>query len=268
MKKESKFRKFAREQRFIHELTPFEHIILWGGCAASLIIFIVQVSLFPEAVKDWATWFTLVATIMSVLFAISGGKKRVICPLFGLIGAGLLMATSWKNHLFGLMIMQFVNIVTQTSSLILWFKHSSRTYTIEPKGLKPWFIAIYMAIFIGLAFLFAWLEHFDWFYKFWSGGTQTSAHPYHIRIFESLGLMLILSGVYPMVQGYKLIWYIYFFADIFQALAWAFKAVDHIGGTEPYMVFTCWSTFASTICLMISCFVPILGWRKKPTDLR
>lgn len=263
MKKNTKFVDFVKKQNFIKELKLYEHIILWTTCVLSLAFFITQLVLFKDAITDWTIWLTMFASISSIMFLISGSKKKIICPIIGLIGAIFLFATSWERHLFGFVIMQGCNIATQIVTLIFWVKHSENKSTIKPKRLPLWFVLVYTAIFVGLSFAFAWMEGQDWFYKFWSGDPHAISQPYSIRIFESLSLMLIVGTFFPMIKGYSLTWWLYAMCDVTMAITWLLRALTSAEGGLVPEVFNCWSTFASNICMLVTCVIPILNWRKK-----
>lgn len=262
MEKTNRFKSFVSKQNFIKELNVVEHIILWCGCAICLTCFITEVVLFKEAIKNWVTWLTMISSILSIAFLFAGSKKRIICPIFGLIGAIFLFAISWQKHLYGFVIMQTCNIITQTVTMITWSRSSTDKGTIEPKRLKTWVSIVYVSCFIGLAFLFAWIESLEAFYKFWSGGTQTEPKSYPIRLFESLSLMFIIAGFFPMIKGYSLIWWLYAVSDITMATTWVLNAISLSGSGLTAEVFNCWSTFASNICMLSTCCVSIYNWRK------
>lgn len=258
--KAKSFSDFVKKQNFIKELSTIEHIFLWIGCAICLIIFITQVSLFHEAATDWITWLTLFSSVLLIMFIYAGSQKRVICPLLGIIAAAFLLAISWKRNLYGLMLMQGLNIITRIISLIMWKVNAKDTGKIKPKEVKLWIFLVYVAIFIGLSFLWAWMEKFDWFYKFWSGGSQTEPKSYPIRLFESLSLMFVLANIVPMIKGYQFIWWLYIMCDACTAMTWALMATTQKLPTAQ--MFNCWSSFASYICMMSSCVLAIVNWYK------
>lgn len=260
MQKTNRLKNFVVQQNFIKELNIREHLILWLGCLVCLACFVAQVILFKSAIKNWVTWFTLISSIFSIMFIFAGSKKRIICPILGLIGAVFLMAVSWQKHLYGFVIMQACNIITQTVTLITWSRSSANKITIEPREMKLWISIIYVLFFIGLAFIFAWVESLEGFYGFWSGWTQKEPKPYVIRLFESLSLMFIVAGFYPMIRGYTIIWWMYAAGDITMAITWVLTALTLFGSGLTPDVFNCWSTFTSNICMLISCFVPIYNW--------
>ncbi len=258
--KKGSFANFVKKQNFIKDLSPIEHIFLWTGCGICLIIFIVEVSLFKESASNWTTWFTLFSSILLIMFIYAGSQKRVICPLLGIIAGAFLLSVSWKQHLYGLMIMQCINIIIRIISLIMWKRNAKDTGKIKPKEIKWWIAIIYIAVFVGLSFLWAWMEQFDWFYKFWSGGSQTEPKPYPIRIFESLSLMFVIANIVPMIKGFKFTWWLYLLCDASTAITWALTAtMSQYSGLTPE-IFNCWSSFASYICMMASCSLAIINW--------
>ncbi len=258
--KAKSFSDFVKKQNFIKDLSLIEHIFLWTGCGICLTIFIIELCLFPSEASDWITWLTLFSSILLIMFIYAGSQKRIICPLLGIVAASFLLAISWKKNLYGLMIMQGVNIITRIVSLIMW-KHSANDEgKIKPKEFKWWIVVIYITIFVGLSFLWAWMEQFDWFYKFWSGGSQTEPKPYFITIFESLSLMFVLANIVPMIKGYQFTWWLYILCDASTAITWALTATTgQYSGFTPE-AFNCWSTFASYICMMASCSLAIINW--------
>ena len=258
--KAKSFSDFAKKQNFFKDMSKLEHIFFWTGCSICLIIFIVQVSLFHEALTNWITWLTLFSSILLIMFIYAGSQKRVICPLLGIIAGAFLLAISWKQNLYGLMLMQGCNIITRIITLIMWTHNSNEVGKIKPKEVKPWIVLLYVTIFIGLSFLWAWMEKFEWFYKFWSGGSQMEPKSYPIRLFESLSLMFVLANIVPMIKGYKFIWWLYIACDATTAITWALTATTGQFSPLSPEAFNCWSTFASYICMMSSCVLAIVSW--------
>ena len=259
--KTNKFTDFVKKQNYIPELTIAEHIILWLNVALSLSFFIVQLACWPGDKKyaDWATWLTLISTITSIFSVMAGAKQRILCPFLGIISSIMLMAIAWHNKLFGSMIMYGFNIIMQTITLVIWYRGSSNKVSIEPKHLQLWIVIIYIIGFIGLSFLFAWIQHFDWFYTFWYGGQQEQASPFHLRMFDAMVLMFTIAAAFPMFKKYDFVWWVYIITDVAIASTWISKGITEV---NPGNQFNCWSMLASGLCMTATCILGMINWRK------
>ena len=257
MKSTNKFKSFVAKQNYIPELTIAEHIILWLNIAFSLTFFIVQLACWPGMKKyaDWSTWLTLIATITSIFSVMAGAKQRILCPFLGIISSILLCAIGWHNRLFGTMIMHGFNIIMQTITLVIWYRTSNNKVSIQPRHLQWWIVAIYMIGFLGLSILFAWMEHFPWFYEFWSGEKQE----WYLRLFDAMVLMFTVAAAFPMFKKYDFVWWVYIVADVAIAGTWISKGITL---TEPADQFNSWSMFVSGLCMTATCILGIINWRK------
>lgn len=121
-------------------------------------------------------------------------------------------------------------------------------------------ILVYVAIIIGLSFLFAWVEGLEGFYKFWSGDPNATCQPYVIRFFESFSLMLIVGTFFPMIKGYRFLWWLYAACDVTMAITWAIRGITSADVGFTPEIYNCWSTFASNICMLSACIISILNW--------
>lgn len=248
---------FFKTQNYIKELSVVEHIILWLNVALSLAFFIASLAVNKQAVKDWTVWVACLTSIGSIFSVMAGVKKRPLCPLLGIICSVLLIAVAWKNHLYGNMIMYGVNVVIQSVSLATWMKDSKQTGKITPKAFPTWAIIVYLIGFAILAGLFAWMEGFDWFYGFWSGGSQTEPNPVVVNIFDAITLMFILSTCLPMIKKYDWVWYTYMINDIGLMGVWIAKIV--YGASNPLQ---CATMVTSATFMLITNILGILNWRK------
>lgn len=258
MKQKNKFVDFVSRQNYIKELSIPEHIILWMNVVLSATFFIVQLAVFHNY-DQWPAWLTFIASITSIFSVMAGAKQRILCPFLGIVSSIMLCAIAWNSNLFGTMIMQGFNIVMQAITLAIWIRTSKDKVSIKPKHLQWWIVLIYIAFFIGLSFLFAWIQHFDWFFKFWSGGKQETENPLYLRVFDSMVLMFTVAAAWPMFKKYDFVWWVYIIADVAIAATW----VTHgIVDAEPATQFNDWTMLVSGLCMTATCVLGIINWRK------
>ncbi|XQP55219.1 MAG: nicotinamide mononucleotide transporter family protein [Mycoplasmoidaceae bacterium] len=258
MKQKNKFIDFVAKQNYIKELSIAEHIILWLNVVLSLSFFIVQLAAFHNYDK-WPTWLTFAATITSIFSVMAGAKRRILCPFLGIVSSIMLCAIAWYSSLYGTMIMHGFNIIMQTITLVIWYKGSKNKVSIEPKHLQWWIVVIYIVGFVGLSILFAWIQKFDWFYSFWSGGKQTQANPWYLRLFDSMVLMFTIAAAFPMFKKYDFVWWVYIIADVAIASTW----ITHgLVDAQPADQFNDWSMLVSGLSMTATCVLGIINWRK------
>lgn len=250
---------FLSKQNYLKELTILEHILLWLNVITSLVFFII-----PLCWGKWAeakTWLACISSILSIFAVMGCAKERVIGPFFGFVASILLIALAWINHAYGSMIMYCINIIIQGGSVIAWSRASKDKVSIAPKHVKTWITIIYLAVFVGLTGLFAWVEGLPGFVEFWSGGSQTIPESWPVRIFDSAILMFTIAGLVPMFKRYDLSWYTYIFANTAICLLWLTKGIEAIqSGTGNQ--FDCWTMFFSGLCMTAVDFIGLFNWRR------
>ena len=252
---------FIKNQNYIKELTITEHIVLWLNVFLSVLFLVLQLILIKDAYKQWTMWLTSLVTIGSIFSVMAGAKKRALCPLLGVICSVILAAIAWKANLYGSMIMYVINIIVQACSLYTWIKGTNNKGVISPKKLKLWIVIVYIIGFIVLSGLFAWMEGQSWFYKFWSGGSQTEAYKLPIRIFDAATLMFTIATFLPMVKKYDWVWYIYIIEDICIMLTWIMKiSLMKLSFAELFQAIT---MAISAISMTATCVLGIINWKKQ-----
>lgn len=259
MKQTNKFIDFVSKQNYIKELSIVEHIILWLNVTLSVTFFIVQMILSSadKPYAQWTTWLTLISTVMSVFSVMAGAKQRILCPFLGIICSILLIFVAWGNQLPGSMIMYGFNIIMQTVVLINWYRTSKNKVSIEPTQLKLWAVILYVLGFFALTALFAWIEGFQSFNRFWFH-TDDKPMPLVIRIFDALVLMFTVAAFLPMMKKYDFVWWVYIICDAGIATTWALKA----SLLSDQNTFNCWSMFVSGLSMCATCILGIINWRK------
>lgn len=254
---------FLSKQNFIPELKLSEHIILWTNVVISIIFFLIQMIMFTpkDTLGIIIGCITCIMTILSIFSVMAGVKKRILCPFLGIVCSLGLVFVAWYNGLYGNMIMYTINIVINTSTLIVWFKSSENKINIEPKQAIWWICIIYFLFFLSLSVLFTWIQGFEWFYKFWNNKNQDGPSSLWIRFFDSCTLIFTLGCFLPMIKRYKQVWYVYIIIDTSLLITWILKIT--IDDFSKATLLNGLSMIASSISMLITTIFGILNWSKK-----